>query len=201
MQLSWLGRWPSSQYTVVFVLVLVFVLVVVFVFVFDVLVFVVFVFDVLVFVVFVFDVFVFDVLVFVVFVFDVLVFVLVFPVIRSQIARSGFVLTSESGVVTVGASKSGIVDPPGSTVAVPVGETKIMLAFEESAEAHGISQKVTDETTSVRESQGPDVARPRASKRIVTVELGSGSTMFVLPREAKFTVRVSVAKSRTPFWS
>ncbi len=67
----------------------------------------------------------------------VLTFVFVLPATRSQIANSGLGLMSAEAVDTVGAEKSGTVDPPVSTLAVPVGEMKTRLEFDESAVAHG----------------------------------------------------------------
>jgi hypothetical protein len=76
---------------------------------------------------------------------------------------------------------------------------KIMLEFVESADPHGIWQKVTIDGISTSALQGPDITWPLESKRNTTVELITGATILMSPPPPNLTVRVSVARSRTPF--
>jgi hypothetical protein len=112
------------------------------------------------------------------------------------------VTRAHSGVDTVGSEKSGMVEPPVRTFAVPVGEMNTRLEFDESAVTQGIWQNVTVGSTSVGVEHGPEVTCPLESNRkMIGGEVTSGDTMFVVPRLTKSTILVSVARSRAPFWS
>lgn len=50
-------------------------------------------------------------------------------VIRSHIASSGLICDALSMVIVVGSAKVGMVSPPVSIAAVPVGDTKTMFEF------------------------------------------------------------------------
>lgn len=119
----------------------------------------------------------------------------------SNTASIGFTCILLSTLLTAGFENVGVVEPPESIEAVPVGETKTMFEFEPSAVAdvHGILQKVVVATTGAGDEQSPEVTLPRWSNRKFIGNVMPSLTTRTLLRPAKSVTLDSKAGSRTPF--